>query len=163
MALTAQAIPAIDPAVLYVMLGVIIEIAALAQLIGRIPPVPARLRLPVLVASGGVGGVLGGMTAYYGFPTIQVFIALGLSARDFVFAASVLFLTGSLVLGAGLTLVGVLGASELVASVLGVPAMVCGLSLGQRIRNGVSPAVFRKLVIATLIAVGISMIVKGIL
>ncbi|WP_448188638.1 sulfite exporter TauE/SafE family protein [Azospirillum sp. sgz301742] len=162
MAATVRLVPAMDPRVLYLLVGVLTELAALMQFLGRIPRVEGRGRLPLLLASGAAAGMLGGMTSFFGFPSLQAFLAIGLTAREFVFAASALFLLGSVVLGAGLSHLGVLGLDDLLVSAMGVPAMVLGLSIGQRIRNRASPRVFRNFVLGTLFLVGLSMIAKGL-
>jgi len=159
---TVRMVPSMDPRALYLMVGALIELAAVMQFLGRIPRIEGRARLPMLLAGGAITGVLGGMTSFFGFPALQAFLAIGLTAREFVFAASVLFLVGSVVLGAGLSSLGILGLDDLLVSSLGIPAMALGLAVGQRIRNRASPALFRNLVLATLFAVGISMLAKGL-
>lgn len=159
---TVRLMPSMDPRSLHLMVGVLIEVSALMQLTGRIPRVEGRVRLPLLLAAGAATGALGGMTSFYGFPALQAFLAIGLSAHAFVFAASVMFLVGTLVLGAGLSTLGILGLDDLLVSSLGLPTMALGLAIGQRIRRRASPALFRNLVLATLFAVGISMIAKGL-
>ncbi len=162
MAATVRMIPSMDPRVLYLLVGALIEVAAIMQFLGRIPRVEGRARLPLLLAGGAVTGVLGGMTSFFGFPALQAFLAIGLTAREFVFAASVLFLAGTVVLGAGLSHLGILGLDDLLVSALGIPTMMLGLAVGQRIRNRASPTLFRNLVLGTLFVVGISMIAKGL-
>ncbi|WP_109120298.1 sulfite exporter TauE/SafE family protein [Azospirillum sp. TSO22-1] len=159
---TVRLMPSMDPKALYLMVGVMIEVVALMQLTGRIPRVEGRMRLPLLLAAGAITGVLGGMTSFYGFPALQAFLAIGLGAHAFVFAASVMFLVGTLVLGAGLSTLGILGLDDLLVSALGLPAVALGLAIGQRIRHRASPALFRNLVLATLFVMGISMIAKGL-
>lgn len=155
------------PGALYVVTGAMIEVTVLVQLLGfrrlglRLDG-PPRRRVPLLVASGGISGVVGGLTSFYGFPAIQTLLALGPTAEQFAFVTSVLFLVGAAGLSASLAGTGSLGAPELAMSAMAVVPLMAGLRLGRLVRHRLRPEVFSRLILAALAATGLSLLVRGL-
>lgn len=159
---SVRLVTAIDPAMLYILIGVLVETFVILQAIGRVPPVGATARTPLLVASGTVAGVIGGATSLFAFPTLQLLFALRLAPLEFVFASSMMFLIGSIALGSGFASIGVLGGSEFTVSVLSILPMLAGLSAGQYLLRHGSKVWFRRVVLVVMAAMGVSMIMRAI-
>ncbi len=161
LAASVRLIAALDARVLSLLIGVLVEVFVLLQLTGGLPPLPPRARVPLLVLSGMMAGVLGGATSFYSFPSLQVFLALRLTPREFVFATSAMFVLGSLVLGTGFAALGLLDGPELAVSVAALAPLLVGLQLGQALARRLSAAWFHRAVLALMALMGASMIARG--
>jgi uncharacterized protein len=159
---SARLIKVLDPAVLFLLVGVMIELFVALQITRRLPPIPPKLCTPLLSASGLIAGIVGGATSFFAFPSIQIFLALGLAPAEFVFATSAMFVVGSIALGAGYATVGLLPQTELVVSALAVLPLLVGQQLGQRLSQHGSATRFRRVVMALMVFMGISMIARGL-
>ncbi len=162
LAVSVRLIASLDAAVLYILIGSLVLVFVLLQLTGRMPPIPPKAERRVLAVSGVVSGVLGGATSFFAFPSLQVFLALGLAPAEFVFATSAMFTLGSSVIGAGLAAFGLLGGSELIISIAALVPLLIGLQIGQALARRLSITMFRLLVLVVLAITGASMIARGI-
>jgi uncharacterized membrane protein YfcA len=162
LAVSVRLIATLDAAVLYLLIGSLVLVFVLLQVTGRMPPIPAKAQGPVLALSGVVAGVLGGATSFFAFPSLQVFLALGLPPLEFVFATSAMFAVGSIVLGAGFAALGVLEGGELAVSLAALVPLLLGLQVGQALARRLSVAMFRLLVLLVLALMGASMMARGV-
>lgn len=162
LALSVRLIQVLDAAALYLLIGLLIEAFVILQASGRIPPVSAAARKPLLVASGLIGGVVGGATSFYAFPALQLMLALGMTPVQFAFATSIMFICGSSVLGLGFATIGTLGSGELALSIAAIAPLMVGLWLGQAIVRRVSVVWFKRFVLVLMVFMGLSMIRRGL-
>ncbi|MEP3244299.1 MAG: sulfite exporter TauE/SafE family protein [Sneathiella sp.] len=112
-------------------------------------------------AIGITSGILGGMTSLFGILPIFFFVALGLSKERFVSVVSVLLFSGSLVLAVCLQRTDFLGPLEAFYGLTGMIPILFGIWLGTIVRKRVDPIFFRKIVLALILLVGISMIYRS--
>lgn len=162
LAASVRLITALDARVLALLIGVLVEVFVLLQVIGGLPPLAPRARVPALVLSGVAAGVLGGATSFYSFPSLQVFLALRLTPREFVFAASAMFVLGSLVLGTGFAALGLLDGPGVAISVATLAPLLLGLQFGQALARRLSAAGFRRAVLALMALMGVSLIGRAL-
>lgn len=114
---------------------------------------------------GGVGivsGVIGGATAFFGLTAILYLVSQDLDKNRFVDAVSIMLLSGALVLIASLSGLGVVGVRELLISGACCLPLVVGMRAGRRLRDGIDPRVFRRLILVLVFATGASMILRAI-
>lgn len=162
MSLSIQLLAVLDSRITTMILGVVMVLAVGAQLRRDWIILPER-RILAMVVGGGVAGLFGGLTSFYGFPSLQVLVATGLRKNTFIFAASFLLFSGTLVLAAGLGSQGLMTPLDAVISgILLVPALV-GMMLGQWLRRRLSPEKFTRVVLYLLLATGVSLIVRTLI
>jgi len=161
MTLTLQVMSLARPVYLAVAMAVILEIYVITQLLGFAFQVPGRRELGYLLGSGVVSGLTGGVTSFYGFPSVAVFLGMNLGRTGFSLAICTLFLVGSAVLYPGLAVIGALGTQELALSAFGIIPVLIGQILGRRFRDRISEKLFQFIVLGVLACVGIAMLVRA--
>jgi uncharacterized protein len=115
-----------------------------------------NLRVPV----GLLNGFFAGLTGAQVLPLMPYMLALNLHPQHFVQAVNLAVITGSLFLGAGLMLIGMMSLEMLMLSVLAVIPALMGVQTGVRYRQGIDDRQFRKLAILVLTAIGITFALK---
>lgn len=121
-----------------------------------------RSPAPLAVGCGAVSGTLGCLTSFYGFPTLQFIYALRLGKDEFVFAVGALMLGGHLALWTGVLLATrEVATGHLALSLACVPPAIAGMWLGNRMRGWLGTRLFRGMVRAALLSVGVMLIVLG--
>lgn len=151
---------AIDSAISRAILGAILVAYALWALRTqtlRLPPTTeARLRAPV----GFCNGVINGLTGSQVMPVLPYLLSLNLERDLFLQAINLAFTSASLVMLLLLNRVGLLSAATLQVSAIGAVAVVLGVTLGARIRKRLPEGRYRQLVLAFLLVLGLSLIVR---
>lgn len=148
--------------VLLILLGLVILAFAGAEITRfrvRVPPHHQRL---AGTAAGLVGGLLGGMSGVFGPPVIMFLASLGLRKEEFVATISTIYLATGFLLGAMLAGYGVAGGAELLWSALATLPLFAGLAVGQFTRRLVSESLFRKVLMALLVLIGLNLLRKGL-
>lgn len=161
MAMTVQLLSALNTHVLSMVLGGVMIVSIAAQLSKPFAVSPGN-KLPLYVVSGFFSGLFGGLTSFFGFPALQVLIAAGLQKTEFIFAASFVLFTGTMVLAIGLGTQGLVTRYDGLMSVLLFVPAVLGMLIGQRLRERMSPLVFARVVLMVLLATGASMLIRGV-
>lgn len=161
MAMTVQLLSALNTHVLSMVLGGVMIVSIAAQLSKPFAVSPGN-KLPLYVVSGFFSGLFGGLTSFFGFPALQVLIAAGLQKTEFIFAASFVLFTGTVVLAIGLGTQGLVTRYDGLMSVLLFVPAVLGMLIGQRLRERMSPLVFARVVLMVLLATGASMLIRGV-
>lgn len=160
MTLSVQLLSVLDSRLTTLILGAVMVLSVGAQLWRGWVILPER-RIFAMVTGGAVAGLFGGLTSFYGFPSLQVLVASGLRKDTFIFAASFLLFSGTLVLAAGLGSQGLMTPLDaLISAILLVPALI-GMALGQRLRRALSPEKFTRVVLFVLLATGLSLVVRS--
>ncbi|MGB0747691.1 MAG: TSUP family transporter [Magnetospiraceae bacterium] len=161
---SSHMINVVDSDILFALVGSLIVLLVILQLANRIPPVPTGWTTPLLAGSGMVAGLLGGVTSFYAFPSLQLFLALRLAQAEFVFAACSMFIVGALALGAGYTDLGLLSQGDaFLMSFLVIPPLLAGQQLGLWLVRRGSADRFKKIALAVLFLLGLSMVVRGVI
>nr|WP_202796190.1 sulfite exporter TauE/SafE family protein [Pusillimonas sp. T7-7] len=124
-------------------------------------PVDAEKWLGLLV--GIVTGFITAATGVFVVPAVPYLQSLGLARDELIQAMGVSFTVSTVALAAGLWLndsysMGAVGASLIML----VPALL-GMGVGQRLRQSLVPAVFRRCFLISLVIVGVYLAVNGLL
>ncbi|GGO75407.1 hypothetical protein GCM10011348_00130 [Marinobacterium nitratireducens] len=142
------------------LVGMMLLFSVAAQLL-RPKPVKVRWQPLYLGASGVISGALGGVTSFFSFPALQSMLSVGIGKDEFIFAASLLLMSGSLVIGSALGSHGLMVGRDLLVSAAVLLPALAGLWLGQRARSRVSVQSFRRIVLLVLLATGLGMMANS--
>jgi len=142
-------------------LGLLMIAYAVPLLAGLVLVLPGRLETPVGIVTGLVNGVFAGLTGSYTVPGVMYLQAIGLPRDQLIQAMGLLFLLSTLALGASLGSFGLVGGTEMLASLALVVPALAGVWLGQRVRRQVSEAGFRRLVLSAILALGFYLVPLG--
>ena len=124
---------------------------------------PARLERPLAPLVGLLTGTVNGLTGSQVMPVLPYLLALKLDPNRFVQAINCSFTFSSLIMAAGLTQVGLMTLETAVASVLGIVPVYLGIKAGRLFGQYLSPAMFRNLVLALLLILGLGLAAQGFL
>jgi len=124
--------------------------------------VPARRERFLGPLSGFLTGTVNGLTGSQVMPSMPYLMALHLDRNVFVQAINCSFTLSSVIMAIGLERLGLFTAGGAVVSVIGTAFAFLGLSLGERIRNRMSPDVFRIALLVMLAIMGGSLIVRAV-
>ena len=159
----ALALTRIDTAILSGLLGLLLIVYAAIGL-GRVGfALPARLEPFTGIAFGTANGLLSGMTGSFTVPGVLYLQASGLERDQLIQAMGLLFSLSTLALAVAL------GGQNLLSVDLGLlsaaallPALL-GMELGRRLRHRLSEALFRKIFLFGLLALGLYLAGGGFL
>lgn len=138
--------------------GGIVVAFALLTLSGKQPVLPAGMDKVLRPSIGLFGGVIGGMTSFFGPPVIPYLMTLQLNKTKFVQIMGMTFMLGSIPLLLGMMAKGFAPPNVLMVSGAGVVAVFISMHLGGLLRNRVSQALFTKIIAVFLIVIGSKML-----
>lgn len=119
--------------------------------------VPA-LRIP----AGLLGGLINGLTGSQIMPVLPYLLSQPLERNIFLQAINTSFTISSLIMVAGLATIGFLTTEIALLSTAALLPMFAGVSLGARIRAGMTTDTFRKAVLVVLIGLGGVLVFKNL-
>ena len=152
--LGARALTRVDLHLLSALLGALLIVYAVVSLAGLRLTISDRRAVWAGPLIGAVNGVLTGMTGTFVVPGVMFLQAIGLPRDMLVQAMGMLFLVSTLALGVALQGNGFL-TLELggLSAVALLPALI-GMALGQRLRQRLPEAAFRRVFFAALLVLG---------
>jgi uncharacterized protein len=125
--------------------------------------VPPRLERTLSPVVGFMTGLLTGATGVFVVPAVPYLSALGLSKDELVQALGLSFTVSTIALGVALGFTGSYPRELLLASLAAIiPAMI-GMFVGQRMRDRIEPNLFRRCFFMAMFAVGVYMVLRGLL
>lgn len=114
------------------------------------------------IGFGLLSGTLGGMSSIWS-PTVAMYlVARNASKEHFIAATGFLFLAGSLPLGAGQVIAGILTIPVAVKSLFGLGVALIGFRIGELLRGRVSQEIFRRIVLVAFLIMGLRLIATGL-
>ena len=147
---------------LHMVIGVTLIVFAGISLANPRMSLPVKAETAVGTVAGGLGGLLGGMSALFGPPVLMYLVALKLQMNEFVGTVTTIYFIGGLVLLVVLAGFRVMGPAEIGWSALATVPLFAGMLLGERLRHRVSQDAFRKGLLVTVMLIGISLLVRAI-
>lgn len=148
-------------ALLTVAIGIAMVVFSVNLLFGISMPVGPGKAWQVGV--GMVSGILGGLSSIWSPPVAMYLIARNVPKDIFIGATGFLFLAGCLPLGAGLVISGLITVTVLVKSLIGLTFTLAGFRIGEIMRDRVSQAHFRNIVLVAFLIMGGRLIAVGLL
>jgi uncharacterized protein len=110
---------------------------------------------------GLITGVVTSATGVFAIPAVAYLQALGLEREDLVQALGLSFLVSTLALAASLGPSGVWDLSALLGSLFALVPVIAGMALGQWVRSRIAPALFARLFLGGLLALGLYLVWRG--
>jgi uncharacterized membrane protein YfcA len=146
-----------------VSLGVALVAYSAWTLFGRPFTVPAHAERWLGPLVGALTGFVTAATGVFVVPAVPYLQSLGLARDELIQAMGISFTVSTMALAAGLWIndsysLGAVGASLIML----LPALI-GMSAGQRLRQSLSPAIFRRCFLVSLAVLGIYLSAKGLL
>lgn len=143
------------------MLGVLaVSFAVISALRYEIRVAPAWEK-PFGFMLGIVNGLITGVTGIFIIPGGLFLQSLGLKRDELVQALGLLFMLSTAMIGIVFGVKAIMTPSLLVLSVLCIPPALVGLAIGERLRNRLSEEMFRKLFLAGIAILGVSLVVRN--
>jgi uncharacterized membrane protein YfcA len=90
-------------------------------------------------------------------------LATNTSKERFIGATGFLFLSGCLPLGAGLFVSGLLSASVMLKSLLGLVVVLAGFQIGEALRGRISQDLFRRFVLFGFLVMGLRLVATSLI
>ncbi|GAB5510932.1 MAG: sulfite exporter TauE/SafE family protein [Hyphomicrobiales bacterium] len=151
----------VDPAYPGLVLGALAVIFAAVSFSKVQLALQPQHEMLVGVLVGIVNGVVTGITGIFVLPGGLYIQALGLSRDELVQALGILFLVSTIAIGGIFVAKSLMTPSLAALSVLAIFPAVAGMSIGERLRSRISEAMFRKLFLAGIAVIGVSLILRN--
>jgi hypothetical protein len=158
----ARLLVAIDQRVLIGVVGATVLVFAVSGHFNMQLQVSRRAERWLGVPIGFLGGVLGGMTTFFGPPIIMFLFALNLDKDEFVGTISTVYLCAAVPLAAALGRLGFMGPEEYLWSSVAAAPLLLGVLLGQWLRTRISQPAFRRGLLLMLLVVGVRLIYRAV-
>jgi uncharacterized membrane protein YfcA len=142
-------------------LGVVVIFFCISQFVRVSRPIPKSLEKTLTPTLGVLSGIAGGFTGFFGVPMVPYLIALRLDKNQFVATIGLLYLCSTVALHVSLWDSRILTEDELLASVAASVPTLAGVWLGSRIRHRIAQETFRKLLLITLLLIGLNLMRKA--
>lgn len=141
-------------------LGAALVIYAGYTLLARQIAIPRRIQPLLSPLIGGLTGLVSGATGVFVIPAVPYLQALGLSRDDLVQALGLSFTVSTVALTAALGARGGFAMGAMALSVMALVPALIGMWAGQRLRNRISPATFRRVFLVFLLLLGAEMALR---
>ncbi len=166
MAISAQFVPHIASTTLFLMLGIVVTVAAVLQLAGWQPRgliagTGAR-RGWIQIVVGVVAGLIGGVTAVWGPVVLFYLIALGTDKQTQVRMLGLNFTIGWWVLLTAHLNSGILNAQTLPLSAAMLLPVLVGMAFGMQVQDRLNPPLFRRVTLVVLCVAGLNLLRRGL-
>ncbi len=143
-------------------LGAVLMLYGAVGLAGWRFEVPCRAERWLSPLMGILTGLIAGATGVFAMPLIPYLNSLGLDKDDLIQALGLAFTVSTLALAAALAMSGRFQFSLAGASLMAVPAALAGMWIGQRVRNHIDAAAFKRWFFIGLTGLGIYMLGRGL-
>lgn len=144
-------------------LGAALMAYAIHALWGRRISTPPRFERLIGIASGLATGIISGTTGVFVVPSVPFLQTMNLDKNEMVQAIGITAFTSAFALTLGLGVHGGLKSEAIVPALVATLAGLAGMGLGQIRRAGLSLHVFRRWVLIGLLALGASMVARGLM
>lgn len=144
-------------------LGAALALYAGYTLLARQLAVPKRAEPLLSPVVGALTGLVSGATGVFVIPAVPYLQALGLSRDDLVQALGLSFTVSTVALAGALGARGAFAMNALGLSLLALAPALAGMWVGQRLRDRISPAAFRRVFLVFLLLLGLEMVQRPFL
>jgi uncharacterized protein len=152
----------IDPGMAKLIAGIVVIIIGSLTLLTPKLEIKGRAQAPFGLASGFLGGVLGGLAAMPGPIVFVYLLAKGLRGRDFTKEASMFLVLSAALLAVILTSSHAFGWSDLGLSTAALAPVAVGMVVGQKVRDTMPGHAFKKTVLVVVLLSGAELVRKAL-
>jgi len=145
-----------------VALGTVLAVYSLAALLLPRLSVPPSLESKMSPAIGVVTGILAGATGVFVVPAVPYLSALKFSKDELIQALGLSFTVSTVALGVALGASGSYPPGILLMSLAAVVPALVGMFIGQRMRDRIPPAAFRRWFFVAMLLVGCYMVARAL-
>lgn len=139
-----------------------ITLFAVMGLWKTVPVLPEQFDKPAQLFTGLFAGIMGGLAGVWAPMLITYLSSRRVSPDEFIQAAGVFLLVGSLVLFFGFTHTGVINASNAPFSTFLILPALLGFSIGEQLRAGLDRVTFEKYVLVFFLIIGLNLFRRAI-
>lgn len=162
-ALGALLFASIDPRYIFLLLGISVLAFVAADFAASSLTIKAAHERSAGIAAGFVGGVMGGVSTFFGPPIIMYFVALHLPQEVFIAALGITWLLASLLLITSYLSVDVLTAQLALLSLACAAPVFTGVLFGRWLVRHMSQRLLRNGVLIFLVLTGLNLIRRAVL
>ncbi|WP_323033131.1 sulfite exporter TauE/SafE family protein [Paracoccus sp. (in: a-proteobacteria)] len=147
---------------MYALIGLPITLFALWQIMGRSMALPVHHRRRMEIATGVIGGLIGGISGIWGPPLLVMLLSLHVPKDEQMRVQGVVFFIGAAVLTLSHIHSGLLNAQTLpFSAILVLPALV-GMGLGYLAHDRLNVAQFRRWTLVLLVVTGANLLRRAL-
>lgn len=158
----AQLLAWIDAGTASLLLGLAVLLFCASQIMPAVRKVPPRLERWLSPVVGGVAGLIGGISNFFGPVLIAYLIALRLPKDAFVSSLTLFFVVSAFPLYGTLAVGGILDREVLLASMAATVVVFIGVAVGARLRRIIPEDSFRKALFVILALIAFNLIRRGL-
>jgi uncharacterized membrane protein YfcA len=151
----------LDAGTVSILMGCAVTAFALASLISPTMRVAPRWERSASIAAGALGGFTGGMTLIGGPPVIMLLVALHLKKEEFISIIGLIYMTQLIPAGFSLAGMGVLRIEHIVPGLAALIPVGAALLAGQWVRKKIDQEHFRKVLLVSMVIIGLNLIRKA--
>lgn len=152
----------LDAATVSVLLGCAVTVFALASLLSPKLHLAPRFERPASILAGAVGGYFGGMVLIGGPPVIMLMVALRAKKEEFIGTMGLVYMCMLVPVGFTLVGLGVLEGRHVGPGVASLVPVLAALAVGQWLRGKFDEDRFRRMLLGTMVLIGLNLIRKGL-
>jgi uncharacterized membrane protein YfcA len=156
--LGAKTLVGIDSQSLQVIVGATVAGFSLVNLLQPRLAVPKQHALWLSVVVGLTGGFFGGLTLFIGPAVIMFMVALRVPKEEFIGTIGLVYLLGIIPTGITYVAEGVLRAEHVVPTLIACVPVFVGMLVGQWIRGRINEDTFRKVLLVSMVLIGLNMV-----
>jgi uncharacterized membrane protein YfcA len=144
--------------------GVVGAMVAGFSLINLVNPtfrIAARHELWLSLVIGIVGGFFGGLTLFVGPALIMFLVSLHVQKEEFIGTVGLVYLLALIPTGIFYVIEGTIRQEHLMPTLAAIVPVIVGMVVGTLIRGHINEVLFRKILLITLVIIGLNMIRKA--
>ncbi|WJS86146.1 sulfite exporter TauE/SafE family protein [Paracoccus sp. TOH] len=154
--------PRVPQWLMYAIIGLPITVFALWQILGRSLVLPVHHRRRMEIATGVIGGLIGGVSGIWGPPLLVLLLSLHAPKTEQMRVQGVVFFLGAAVLTVSHLQSGLLNARTLpLSAILVIPALI-GMGLGYLAHDRLDAARFRRWTLILLVLTGANLLRRAL-
>ena len=158
----AQLVTILDGDVLLAIIGVVIVVFTVLGLMHSNVQIPKRIEFPFSLVAGGIAGVSGGLSTVWGPPITMFLLMTDIKKEDYIGAVGVIWFLGAVPLAVLFYLNGIIHGGNVAYSLAACLPALAGMWIGQHIRQKIDQDTFRKVLMVTLLVIGLNLIRRAV-
>lgn len=152
----------LDADLVALLLGLAVAIFAALSLLRPNLRIAPRWEKPLGVLAGAAAGFFGGLALIGGPPVIMYFVALHLRKEEFIGCIGLVYLLTLIPAGVAYVTLGVLQTHHILPGLATLIPTCAALALGQWLRGWLNQELFRKILLGSMVVIGLNLVQRGL-